>query len=76
MPRKNKNQKQPTKQPAPMKWEFEPDIPTDDFLEEGGASGAGLNDTVLYFQRPDTRLKRKRFKRLTQVVFPLALMAN
>ena len=33
MPRKKK--KSPVPQPAPMRWEFAPDIPTHDFLEEG-----------------------------------------
>ena len=31
MPRKKKNQT--AKQPAPMRWEFDPDIPTDDFFD-------------------------------------------
>jgi len=33
MPRKKK--KQPAQRPAPMRWEFDPDTPTHDFLEEG-----------------------------------------
>jgi hypothetical protein len=33
MPRKK--QKSPDQKPAPMRWEFDPDIPTHDFLEEG-----------------------------------------
>jgi hypothetical protein len=32
MPRKKKNR--PAEQPAAMRWEFDPSIPTDDFLEE------------------------------------------
>jgi len=31
MPSKKKNH--PAKQPAPMRWEFDPDIPTDDFFD-------------------------------------------
>ena len=33
MPRKQKKN-QAAQQPAPMRWEFDPDIPTHDFLEE------------------------------------------
>src|SRR3954451_23011394 len=33
MPRKKK--KPAAQKPAPMRWEFDPDIPTHDFLEEG-----------------------------------------
>ncbi len=33
MPRKRKNPV--AKKPAPMRWEFGPEIPTRDFLEEG-----------------------------------------
>jgi hypothetical protein len=33
MPRKKKNS--PAQQPAALRWEFDPDIPTHDFLEEG-----------------------------------------
>jgi hypothetical protein len=47
MPSKKKNH--PAKQPAPMRWEFDPDIPTHDFFEEEDALGDGLDDTVRYF---------------------------
>lgn len=30
-----KNKKQPTKQPGPVRWQFDPDIPTHDFFEGG-----------------------------------------
>jgi hypothetical protein len=44
----SKKKKQSTKQPAPIRWEFDPDIPTHDFLE-GDALEGGLADTVRFF---------------------------
>ncbi len=37
MSRKNwrKKQRQPAQEPAPMRWEFDPDVPTHDFLGTG-----------------------------------------
>jgi len=31
----HKKKKPAAQKPAPMRWEFDPDIPTHDFLEEG-----------------------------------------
>src|SRR5438105_8971993 len=31
----SRKKKKPLERPAPMRWEFDPDIPTHDFLEEG-----------------------------------------
>src|ERR1051326_7097524 len=45
----SKKKKQSVKQPAAIRWEFDPDIPTDDFLEEEGALESGLDDTVRFF---------------------------
>ena len=40
---------QSTKRPAPIRWEFDPNIPTHDFIEEEDALDDGLDDTVRYF---------------------------
>ena len=44
----SKKKKQSTKQPAPIRWVFDPDMPTHDFLE-GDALEDGLDDTVGFF---------------------------
>ena len=44
----SKKKKQSTKSPAPMRWEFDPDIPIHDFLEENALKD-GLDDTVDFF---------------------------
>ena len=46
MPNKKKNQS--AKQPAPIRWTCDPDIPTHDFLE-GDALEDGLDDAVGFF---------------------------
>lgn len=44
------NKKKPAaKMPGPIRWEFDPDIPIHDFLDEQDALADGLNDTVRYF---------------------------
>ena len=45
----SKKKKPAAKTPGPISWEFDPDIPTHDFLEEQDALGDGLDDTVRYF---------------------------
>lgn len=44
----SKKKKQSATQPAPLRWVFDPDIPTHDFLE-GDALKDGLDDTVGFF---------------------------
>ena len=40
----SKKKKPAAKTPGPISWEFDPDIPTHDFLEEQDALGDGLDD--------------------------------